>query len=297
MNSNQRSWCKTDLSCKFSKPRKESIQDIILGTSYTARFTFDTLKTSVVCGKEKVEALQTEVDHCVYSGTFSSDFVLGKGGYHIFTDEEPAASMDTYQAQSVLQENPSLADALAVYPQFDDHGRYPFDFATIRHYQQQSANLKQQFVKMPKRYQEQQYGTIKLICHVEPNKDNKIVLTKDLMKKIVSWYHKALSHVERISRMEEALCQMFHHPKLRDEIKNYVKTCDICQRYKRGSRQYGILSACDATLMPWQEIHCDTVGPWTIELRAKTLTFKAVTVIDPVTNLVEINPLIICLAS
>ena len=44
--------------------------------------------------------------------------------------------------------------------------------------------------------------------------------------------------------------------------------------------------------MSWQEIHCDMISPWTIELQAKTLTFKAVTTIDQVINLVEINPLI-----
>ena len=90
---------------------------------------------------------------------------------------------------------------------------------------------------------------------------------------------------------------MFHHPKLRDEIRNYVKTCDACQKCKGGFRQYGKLSARDATLMPWQEIHCDTIGPWKIELQAKILTFKAVTTVDPITNLVEINPLITKTAS
>ena len=40
--------------------------------------------------------------------------------------------------------------------------------------------------------------------------------------------------------------------------------------------------------MPWQEVHCDSIGPWTIELRARKLTFHALTMIDPCTNLVEI---------
>ena len=61
---------------------------------------------------------------------------------------------------------------------------------------------------------------------------------------------------------------------------------------KHGAKQYGELAPRDATTTPWQEIHCDTIGPWKIELRAKTLEFKAMTTIYPATNLVEINPLI-----
>ena len=41
--------------------------------------------------------------------------------------------------------------------------------------------------------------------------------------------------------------------------------------------------------MPWQEVHCDSIRPWKIELRAKTLTFHAMTMIDACTSLVEIK--------
>ena len=41
--------------------------------------------------------------------------------------------------------------------------------------------------------------------------------------------------------------------------------------------------------MPWQQVHCDLIGPWKIDLRARTLTFHTMTMIDPCTNLVEIK--------
>ena len=41
--------------------------------------------------------------------------------------------------------------------------------------------------------------------------------------------------------------------------------------------------------MPWQEIHCDTIGPWTIDLRARKVTFNAMTIINACMNLVEIK--------
>jgi len=65
---------------------------------------------------------------------------------------------------------------------------------------------------------------------------------------------------------------------------------------KRASRQYGDLTPREAVASPWQEIHCDTIGNWEIELRAsrrvQMLKFKALTIIDPATNLVEIFGLI-----
>ena len=39
--------------------------------------------------------------------------------------------------------------------------------------------------------------------------------------------------------------------------------------------------------MPWQEIHCDTIGPWTIDLQARKVTFNAMTIIDACTNLAD----------
>ena len=58
---------------------------------------------------------------------------------------------------------------------------------------------------------------------------------------------------------------------------------------KRGNKTYGEAGPRDAFVMPWQEIHCDTIGPWTIDLCARKVTFNAMTIIDACTNLVEIK--------
>ena len=42
-------------------------------------------------------------------------------------------------------------------------------------------------------------------------------------------------------------------------------------------------------VMPWQQVHCDSIGNWEVHLRARTLTFHAMTMIDACTNLVEIK--------
>lgn len=44
----------------------------------------------------------------------------------------------------------------------------------------------------------------------------------------------------------------------------------------------------EALLCPWREIACDLIGPWTIEVMGQKLRFRALTIIDTVTNWPEI---------
>jgi transposase InsO family protein len=41
-------------------------------------------------------------------------------------------------------------------------------------------------------------------------------------------------------------------------------------------------------MAPWQENHVDLIGPWKIKINGIDVEFRALTVIDPVTNLVEL---------
>ena len=44
----------------------------------------------------------------------------------------------------------------------------------------------------------------------------------------------------------------------------------------------------NARLMPWDEVAVDLIGPWKVTIDGTELIFKALTCIDPVTNLVKI---------
>ena len=72
-------------------------------------------------------------------------------------------------------------------------------------------------------------------------------------------------------------------------VKQHIEQCTTCRKNKRGTRVYGETAPRYASAIPWQEVHCDSIGPWKIELRAKTLTFHAMTMIDACTSLVEIK--------
>ena len=73
------------------------------------------------------------------------------------------------------------------------------------------------------------------------------------------------------------------------EIKKQIDNCMMCTTCKHRGRVYGKSAPRDASVNPWQEVHCDSIGNWKIDLKVQTVTFHAMTMIDPSTNLVEIK--------
>jgi hypothetical protein len=67
-----------------------------------------------------------------------------------------------------------------------------------------------------------------------------------------------------------------------------VSDCDACQRNKAIGPGCGKLLKRDAQLLPWNKVAADLIRPWKISTDGQELEFKALTCIDPITNLVEL---------
>jgi hypothetical protein len=78
----------------------------------------------------------------------------------------------------------------------------------------------------------------------------------------------------------------FYNPKLRSSVEAVIKPCPHCQKYKNVLCGHGETAPRDAGLLLWSEV--DMIDPWTIEVGDRTEKFSALTIIDLVTNLVEI---------
>ena len=87
-------------------------------------------------------------------------------------------------------------------------------------------------------------------------------------------------------RLELTLRSRFFHPELRHLVKKFK--CDLCQRHKLPGKGYGLLPERDITTQPFQEVAVDLIGPWPVKVGNKNVTFMALTIIDPVTNLTEL---------
>ena len=80
----------------------------------------------------------------------------------------------------------------------------------------------------------------------------------------------------------------FFHPRLQDTCEKEVRKCDPCQRLKNVGRGHGETASREAPLLPWQDVAVDLIGPWKVSIGHKELKFTALTIVDMVTNLVEV---------
>ena len=178
------------------------------------------------------------------------------------------------------------------HPVFGAQGRLPFQYKTLYEYQQEDPCILTLPTKQPHQYQMENMGGYGLICHYQ-GQHNRICLMDTLLPMVVDWFHKATAHNTGITQLQETLRCYFYHPKLLVEVRSQVSHCDICQRMKRGSRQYGLLVRRKAKSAPWSNVATDCIGPWVVELRGgHDYSLCALMTIDLMTNLLEIEPIV-----
>jgi transposase InsO family protein len=188
---------------------------------------------------------------------------------------------------SMATDEPDLLDCFIHLPDQQD---VPFhmDFQTIAQAQLQDAALLQQSMSQPHKVQQRNYNGTQLYCYISaPGGPWKIYLPINILQDTVRWYHLALGHCG-ISRLADTLRMHFFHPKLQHFCENEVQKCDPCQRLKNVGRGHGETAAREASLLPWQDVAVDLIGPWTVSIGDRELKFSALTMIDMVTNLVEV---------
>ena len=92
--------------------------------------------------------------------------------------------------------------------------------------------------------------------------------------------------------MEKTINSLFTWKGLREDIRQYVKTCRECQLCKIATNKYGKLPAKEAEpAIPWNRVNVDLIGPYTVGVkgnRKQTLELRAMTLIDPTTGWFEI---------
>ena len=248
---------------------------------------------------------------------FGPTFSYIKGEHNVLADalsrvptavpleRESADSELTVSSPSTIEPDLDLdlATCLASHPgiekdAFLHHPRYnemdcPLKMQVIHELQQQDQELQQAVTENPDRYQTLRMGPARaeldiIVRTTETDGDWKICIPKDLVYPLVAWYHEVLSHIGS-TRLLQTLAVHCYHPNLRKIVDEVVLKCDTCQRYKLQTRAYGELPPREADATPWRTVQVDTIGPWHITLPgSQELTFRALTIIDPVTNLAEL---------
>ena len=78
----------------------------------------------------------------------------------------------------------------------------------------------------------------------------------------------------------------YYHPALKTKVRSFK--CELCQKHKLPGKGYGLLPERELKEQPFDEVAVDLIGPWEVKMGNTKLEFKALTIIDPVTNLTEL---------
>jgi len=209
----------------------------------------------------------------------------------LFEEYDPL-QVDSKKAQSFYSMASDGDDDLVMsFAHLPAQSGIPFvlDYRTIADAQDRDAGLQQLAQQEPERYVRQLLApNTQVYCHIrQPNDPWKIYLPEELLDHAVRWYHLALSHVGS-NRLLDTMSMHFYSKNLRGKVEDIVSKCDACQRYKLVGRGHGELAPREAEVMPWRRVAVDLIGPWTFLAAGQELKFSALTIIDLVTNFVEV---------
>jgi hypothetical protein len=112
------------------------------------------------------------------------------------------------------------------------------------------------------------------------------VLPKDFIVPTIRWYHQVTGQPGS-KKLYQHIHQGYYNCDLRRLVDNFM--CNYCQRIKLdGKEGYGFLPECKVRSIPFEECATDLIRPWTIQVLGNMYKIETLTVIDTVTNLVEL---------
>lgn len=111
----------------------------------------------------------------------------------------------------------------------------------------------------------------------------KVLVPTQLQQQLVQTYHDLLIH-PGAATMKNTIAQVFHWDGMETDIRKFVDKCITCLKAKHPTTRYGLLPPKTVEVWPWYEIAVDSIGPYGKK------GFRALTIIDTSTRLVEILP-------
>jgi hypothetical protein len=181
-----------------------------------------------------------------------------------------------------------VLDCLLNLPEVETPAENPLNYTHIREQQQADEKLMQLHERRPQQYiYKTVEGDIDILCYAGDDAATgwKIALPDGMVQPTIEWFHLVLGHPGS-KRLRLTMNARYYHPELRKFIDRYV--CEACQRNKLSGRGHGLLPERNIREAPWDDVAVDLIGPWNVTVGDTVVEFKALTCIDPVTNLTEL---------
>ena len=190
------------------------------------------------------------------------------------------SSTDTVDSKIDVPDTLATSDLYINYP--SGYPNFPLAFPQLM-----KEQLVDEEIQSTKHYTTQTFYEYELKVYTKNGK-TKIVLPKKLVPATIKWYHETMGHAG-VQRLLQSL-QLLYSPGLKDAVTAFVKNCDQCQRYKNPGPGIGHLPARNETMVPFEQIAIDTVGPWSINIEGYgKLVINAYSIIDTCSNLLELK--------
>jgi hypothetical protein len=124
-------------------------------------------------------------------------------------------------------------------------------------------------------------------------KNGKLVISRSLQHRVVSWYHHYLQHYGNTC-LEETLLAAMYWKQMRSTVCSYIKNWQSYYVNKRYSQKYGKLPVKLATITPWEAVCVDLIGPYMLHGKDGTeIDFMCLTMIDPASSWFQIVELLV----
>ncbi|KAH9100500.1 hypothetical protein Ae201684P_006697 [Aphanomyces euteiches] len=191
---------------------------------------------------------------------FAPRFVYLKGENNIVAD-----------ALSRLKTNED-SDVMGAIFDLNSDELFCLDLKTIHHYQQQDDGLSAANNKEISGYD------------LKVSSKGQILIPPPLRRPIITTYHEWLVH-PGATLLKATIRQVFRWPRMEPEIDQFVNSCDTCKQ-KYPTKKYGLIPPKMITTQPWAEIAEDLIGPFGSQ------KFRAITIIDTATRLLEMAPIL-----
>ena len=170
-----------------------------------------------------------------------------------------------------------------------DNCEFALDVRMFDQHQKQDKTLQTKVNKELEKHPNGNTYTTKEVEGIELIHENdKILVPATLQERVLDWYHTILVHPGE-NRMEQSIRSIYTWKGLKDDVKQYCKTCDICQRCKRTrKKKYGLLPEKKGEVTKWSRVNVDLWGPKTVKNKnGWDYKIHVMTMVDPVTGWFE----------
>jgi hypothetical protein len=231
---------------------------------------------------------------------FGPDIQYVRGEDNIVADvisRLPTANEDQNEPNTEVQGLKSeILSEMEVHVLEDDIA-FPLDLSLVQRTQnielnQRNSKLRQLIDDAKSGYGVSTLDGVKIVVF-----NDKIYVPVALRQRTMNWYHFYLNHPGG-ERLYKTLAQVCYWKGMINKCNIFCQKCDICQKYKSRKRKYGHLPPKNVgILVPWQTVHTDLIGPYTISTKQfqpdgsiedVELHLTCMTMLDPATGWFEV---------